>query len=184
MRESRALMSSFVAAFVVLAATACRHAAPAVVPPPPDIPSQQLSPPLPADRPATLTSTASVGRDTANEKHVDIDTHGAEVDVRTLLDFVAAQGGFSLVYSPKISRKVRVQLNDVPVSVALQTLLAAADLTIETATPDAGPPGSTSVVFYQLPVNVDSLSVDAIMKRFGVGRTIAEMIVKARTNKP
>jgi len=36
----------------------------------------------------------------------------------------------------------------------------------------------------QLPVDVDSLSVDAIMKRFGVCRDVAEMIVDARPRKP
>ena len=31
---------------------------------------------------------------------------------------------------------------------------------------------------------VDSLSADAIMNRFGVGRTVAEMLVEARTRRP
>ena len=167
-------------AAAALMADACRHRAPDIAAPPP-ISQQQLAAPVPVSAPANPVSAVT---DTAKEMHVDVDTHGALVDVRVLLDYVARTGGFTLVYSPRIDKKVRVSLNDVPVSVALETLLRLADLTIETATPDTRPPGSTSVVFYQVPVNIDSLSVDAIMKKFGVGRSMAELIVRSRTNKP
>ena len=178
MRRAHVLTALSAAASI---AVACRHRAPEIAAPP-AIPEQQLAP-LPTISSAPTTAAALVP-DTAKEMHVDIDTHGGLVDVRYLLDYVARQGGFTLVYSPKIDKKIRVALNDVPVSVALETLLRLADLTIETATPDTKPPGSTSVVFYQVPVNIDSLSVEAIMKRFGVGRTMAELIVRARTTKP
>jgi hypothetical protein len=145
----------------------------------------QLMPPgAGASQHAALLTTPSAVGDTANEIHVDVDTHGADVDVRTLLDFIAKSGGFTLVYSPGIAKRVRVQLTNVPVSVALETVLSLAGLTLGAATPATQAPGATSVVFYQLPVNVDSLPVEAIMKRFGVGRTIAELIVESRTNKP
>ena len=71
-------------------------------------------------------------------------------------------------------------MNNVPVSLALQTLLSLGDLTLETTTPGAKLPGIPSVVFYELPVNVDSLSAEAIMKRYGVGRAIADLIVAGR----
>ena len=63
-------------------------------------------------------------------------------------------------------------------------VLALADLTLEN--PNRAPltPTNNSVVFYRVPVNVDSLSVEAIMKAFGVGRTMAELMVQARTVKP
>lgn len=135
--------------------------------------------------PATHNASRPVAaEDTASEQHVTIDTHGRELDVKQVLDFLANQGHFSLVYSPDIKAKVRLQLNNVPVSVALQTVLTMANLTLESTTEPPKAPGSTSVVFYELPVNVDSLGVDAIMKRFGVGRGIAEMIVKSRIEKP
>jgi hypothetical protein len=178
MIHSRVLFSTLAAAAL---GSACRHAAPAIAPPP-AIPAQQIEAPPTAA--STITNPQAFVSDTAKEIHVDIDTHNAYADVRDLLDYVARQGNFTLVYSPRIDKKVRVRMYDVPVSVALQTLLSAADLTVETSTPNAKPPGSTSVVFYQLPVNVDSLSVDAIMKRFGVSRTMAELIVSARTIKP
>jgi hypothetical protein len=166
---------------VAIGIVACRrNAAPPVAELPP-LPSPQLSVPV-----LTPLSAAQLmaARDTARETRVDIDTHGHDEDVRPLLDYVARQGGFTLVFSPGITKKVRVQLTDVPVSVALQTLLSLAGLTIESSTPEARVPGSTSVVFYELPMNVDSLSVEAIMKRFGVGRSIAELIVQSRTKKP
>jgi hypothetical protein len=48
----------------------------------------------------------------------------------------------------------------------------------------AGPrtdlPFDTVTVFYQLPANIDSLSVDGIIRRFGVSREMAELIAKSR----
>lgn len=122
--------------------------------------------------------------DTAKEQHIDVDTHGAEVDVRSLLDFIARAGGFTLVYSSNLNRRIRITMDNVPVSVALETVLSLSGLTLESATPSMKVPGRQTIVFYQLPVNVDSLSADAIMRRFGVSQTVADMIVQARTGKP
>lgn len=139
----------------------------------PDLPSAQLaSPPFATSTPAQL--------DTAREPHVDIDTHSRDADVQPLLEFVARAGGYRLLYPPGLSRKVRVELNNVPVSVALATLLSLADLTLESSTPGAERPLNRPVVFYELPVNVDSLSADAIVTRFGVSRAVADMIVASR----
>src|SRR6185503_16260880 len=155
---------------------ACHHSPAAV--PPPVLPAQQLSPPV-------LTETRSLSPvDSVNDPLISIDTHGSEVDIRTVLDYIGSMGNFKLVYGQGVARKVRVHLTNVPVSVALQAVLSSASLTLEHATQDARAPGANAVVFYQLPVNVDSLSIEAIMKRFGVGRTVAELIVQARTVRP
>jgi hypothetical protein len=186
-QKNRHLGKSLCAASTVVALSfACRHttptlestsAAPAVSPQAPQLsPPNNLTipaPPLPGSR-----TTTSV------EEHVTIDTHGAEIDVRQALGFIASRSGFSLVYSPEINKKVRLQLIDVPVSEALQAVLSVAGLTLESTTPKAKAPTSSSVVFYELPVNVDSLSAEAIMKRFGVGRAIAELLVQNRPDKP
>lgn len=166
-------------AMTALALIAGCHRTEPAVEPPPALPSAQIAPPI-----LTPVTSSQLAPDTAREAHVDVDTHGAEVDVRNLLDFVAKAGNFSLVYAPNLNRKVRVTLNDVPVSVALQALLNAAGLSVEPASGTGRLPSSASVVFYQLPVNVDSMSVEALMKRFGIGRSIAELLVKARTDKP
>lgn len=162
--------------------TACHNAPPPAVSPPPALPpQQQLSLP-----PEFLTATASPisSPDTAAEVHVSIDTHGQELDVRSVLAYLADQGKLSLIFSPEINKKVRLQLHDVPVSQALQAVLAASGLALENLNGAKNTEPTSSVVFYQLPVNVDSLSVEAIMKRFGVGRTAAELIFESRTKKP
>lgn len=162
-------------------AAACHHSPPptvaAALPP---LPRAQLSEPVPAPPAPSATILAA---DTAREKHLQIDTHGRDADVRPLLEFVAREGGFTLVYPENFERRVRVSMNDVPVSVALQTLLTLANLTLETTSPGAKRPTTPAVVFYELPVNVDSLSADALMKRFGVGPAIADLIVRSR-NRP
>jgi len=142
-------------------------------------PEQQLS------APGGQALAVSPARPAAStEERITIDTHGAEIDVRQALSFIASHSGINLIYSPEINKKVRLQLIDVPVSDALQGVLAVAGLTLESTTPKTKVPGSSSVVFYELPVNVDSLSADAIMKRFGVGRAVAELLVQGRTAKP
>lgn len=149
--------------------------------PPPPVPVARPQPQLtvPILTPV-LASRVETTPDTAREKHVTIDTHGTDQDVRPLLDWVAQVGNFTLVYPQGINRRVRAQINDAPVSVALNALLSAAGLTLEPTTPGAKPPSMPGVVFYQLPVNVDSLSAEAIVKRFGVDRAIADMIVQSR----
>jgi hypothetical protein len=160
-----------------MVAVACHHADPVVAAPPP-LPAQRLAPP-----PAPSPSLEAI-RDTANEMHVNIDTHGKEVDVRSVLDYIGSVGNFKLVYGADVNKKLRVRLIGVPVSVALEAVLSAAELTLEKAATSDVRPGASAVVFYQLPVNVDSLSVESIMKRFGVGRTVAELIVQSRTYRP
>ncbi|MDB4876525.1 MAG: hypothetical protein JWM41_2971 [Gemmatimonadetes bacterium] len=149
----------------------------------PALPQQQISTPASSPPPA-VTPLPLLSPDTAREARVEVDTHGAEVDVRPILDFLANKAGVTLVYSPEINKKVRLHLIDVPVSQAIQTVLSLANLTLESPTPNMRPPTNNAVVFYSLPVNVDSLSVEAIMKAFGVGRGTAELIVRSRTNKP
>jgi hypothetical protein len=121
--------------------------------------------------------------DPASEELVGLDTHGREIDVRQILDFLGGRAGVRFVYSPDINKRIRVTLVDVPVSQAIQTVLATAGLTLEAGATTKTPP-TPGVVFYALPVNIDSLSVDAIMRRFGVGRAVAEMLVESRAGKP
>jgi hypothetical protein len=168
-------------AFVMMSLAACaqRNAETRVVPASvslPELPSTQLAPPVIVP----LARDGSAPLDVTREPHVDIDTHSRDEDVRPLLEFVARAGGYRLVYPTDLNRRVRVSLNDVPVSVALTTLLDAAGLTLESTTPEAPRPLNRPVVFYQLPMNVDSLSADAIIKRFGVSPAVANMIVTSR----
>jgi len=173
--------SLWVAATTLLTLVACRHTAPPVMAPPPSLPAQQ---PLSVTTEVTTTKSSPIPADTNAEQPVSIDTHGGEIDVRQALAYIADAGKLSLIVSPEINKKVRLQLNNVPASQALKAVLEAAGLTLENLNATPAPERTSSVVFYQLPVNIDSLSVDAIMKRFGVGRTAAELMVQQRTVKP
>ena len=169
-----------ICAFVV--GSSCAHApAPTMtVSEAPALPTYQMSTPVIREDRSPVHITA----DTIGGERVSIDTHGRDIDVRDALQFLADRAGLSLVYSSDINRRIRLKLTDVPVSQALQAVLSLAGLTLETVGGADHPAPTTAVVFYQLPVNVDSLSVDAIMKRFGVSRDVAEMIVDARPRKP
>jgi hypothetical protein len=168
---------SFVA-LVAIAGCARRYAEPAArVDPLPELPNELLAAPVPA----SIAGDAALARpDTSREVHVDIDTHSRDEDVRPLLEFVARAGGYRLIYPANLERRVRLSLTNVPASVALATLLEAADLTLASATPGTSPAIARPVVFYELPVNVDSLSADAIVRRFGVSPAVADMIVTSR----
>lgn len=163
-------------------ASSCAHppAPTMTVSVPPALPTYQMSAPVIREDRSAVHITA----DTTGGERVTIDTHGRDIDVRDALQFLADRGGLSLVYSPDINRRIRLKLTAVPVSQALHAVLSLAGLTLETVGGPERPAPTTSVVFYQLPVNVDSLSVDAIMKRFGVSRDVADMIVDARPRRP
>jgi hypothetical protein len=103
------------------------------------------------------------------------------VDVRIPLRMIAAMGHYGLVVPPEVTKKLTVSLDSVPVSLALKVVLQDAGLAlVPSQTARAKLPYDTTVVFYQLPVNVDSLSVEGLMKRFGVSRDLAEMLVLSR----
>lgn len=175
---SRVARSGWLLAVTAIAACTHHDPEPQAVPPAslPELPATQLAPPV------VVPISAGVMRDgaAASEPRVNIDTHSRDDDVRPLLEFVARAGGYRLIYPTNLNRRVRVSLNDTPVSVALATLLEAADLTLEPTTPGTQPPSTRPVVFYELPMNVDSLSAHAIIKRFGVSPAVANMIVTSR----
>jgi hypothetical protein len=128
----------------------------------------------------SLPSPAPVRADTTHAAPEQIVTLTGDWDVRLALEEIAKTAGYSLIVSPAVpSRKIRLSIVNAPASQALAAVLETAQLTLE---PTRGPvpPWNPSVVFYQVPVNVDSLSADAMMKRFGVSRDIANLIVSGR----
>jgi hypothetical protein len=143
--------------------------------PAPQLPAAPLAEP-PPPRPAS----AQPRTDTAAPRPESKVTLVGEWSVRTALEEIARAGNLSLALSPQIvDKKYRLSLIDVPASVALQSVLETAGLHLQPSTP-LEVPWNPNVVFYQLPVNVDSLSVEAIMKRFGVSRDMADLIVQSR----
>jgi hypothetical protein len=113
----------------------------------------------------------------AAEPTVDLEL--SDAPVRLVLQRLAEIGGLQLVIPPNLNRTISVQYVRVPVSVALKDVLTRAGLQLGTG-PGTNLPFDTVTVFYHLPANVDSMSAEAIMRRFGVSRAMAELIVRSR----
>jgi type II secretory pathway component HofQ len=111
------------------------------------------------------------------EKRITMSATNA--DVRALLVGIASAGDVNLVLSPDVQGKVSVAFKDVPVSEAIRRVLTEAGLGV-VAPKGMVLPWDPTLVFYQLPLNVDRLSEEAIMARYGVSRGIAEVIVRER----
>ncbi len=174
------------AAAMLVSAWACNLPAPKAAP----VPGAVVESPAPisvsithvVDSIVTTASTTSnaTGGVPTSEPLISIN-FPTPVDVRIPLRMIAADGHYGLVVPPEVNKKIAITIDSVPVSVALREVLQAAGLgLVPTQTQRPRLPYDTTVVFYQLPVNVDSLSADAIVKRFGVGRDIAELIVLSR----
>lgn len=108
-----------------------------------------------------------------------VDLEMADAPVRLVLQRLADIGGLQLVIPSNLNKTISVQYVRVPVSVALNDVLRRSGLRLGSG-PAANLPFDTVTVFYQLPANIDSLSVEGIMKRFGVSRAVAELLVKSR----
>jgi len=137
----------------------------------PPNPEVALGPSLP-----TLAYPTPLGVDA--RQRVTVSAVGA--DARTLLVEIAKEAGISLVVSNDVQRRVTVSLNDAPADEAIRAIVAQAGLSIVQPASSQLPP----VVFYQLPVNVNAASADAIAARFGVSREMAQYIADSRANPP
>ncbi|HEX6069754.1 MAG TPA: hypothetical protein VFZ18_08010 [Longimicrobiaceae bacterium] len=96
-----------------------------------------------------------------------------DVGVRALLTALAEAAGISLVLDPGVEGRMSVHLVDVPVADALRQVLAAANLSV--VTPSAVAPWGP-VVFYAIPVDIDSASAELIRARFGVSLEVARQL--------
>ena len=139
------------------------------VTPPAALPSL---PSLPAE--ALVEQRAAPPRvENLNER---ISVRAIDADARALLIGIAAQAGINMVVSADVNRRVSVTLTDVPAIQAIQEIAQAANLTVATPENRALP----AVVYYQLPVNINTASAETIAKRFGVSDELARWIVEAR----
>ena len=126
---------------------------------------------------AAIPSSPSTTLSEMPEPYVDLEM--VDAPVKLILQRLAEIGGLQLVIPANLNRTLSVQYVRVPVSVALRDVLSRAGLRLGTG-PAANLPFDTVTVFYKLPANVDSMSAEAIMRRFGVSRAMAELIVKSR----
>lgn len=172
-------LSGLVASAALVASGCFRRHGPESTPPPPKLPIQQVTVPLDAAPPTGLISGTEVE---AQEPYIE-SLIAVDSDVRLVLQKIAEIGKLDLIISGGIRKKISVEYYHVPVSVALKDVLARSGLRLGMGT-SAPLPFDTVTVFYRLPANVDSLSVDGIMRRFGVSRAIAELIAKSRRPYP
>jgi hypothetical protein len=160
---------------LVLLASACFHRAPRRVPPPLQPPVQQVEPPSAMTQTAPLLGATTFVEPA--EPYIDLTAENG--DVRLILQRIAEAGKIDLIIPSTIHKTISVRYVHVPASAALKDVLHRSGLRLGAGT--SGPlPFDTVTVFYRLPVNIDSLSVDAIMRRFGVSREMAELLATSR----
>jgi hypothetical protein len=147
-----------------------------IPPPTPAQPLQEIVP-LASAPPAAGLPIASTTASEPSEPFVDLEMVNAPVAL--VLQRLAQLGGLQLIIPAGLNRTISVLYVHVPVSVALKDVLNRSGLRLGSG-PAASLPYDTATVFYHLPANVDSMSVAAIMKRFGVSRAMAELIVGSR----
>ncbi len=102
----------------------------------------------------------------------------SNADVRELLPALASAAGVSLVMTSDVRGRVSVNLRDVSALDALRAVIEEAGLTVGSSEIPSPYP---NVVFYQLPVNVNTASAATIKARYGVSDSVANWIVRGRT---
>jgi len=141
----------------------------------PEIPVYEITP---TDS-ARVAFTPSRSRDPIAElganKRVSLTSNNA--DARTLLLWLAQEAGVSLVIAPDVTARVSVSFTDVPAGEAIRAIIAEAGLSVLA-------PGIQSpwppVVFFERPVNVNEVSPESIVARFGISLEMAKWIVESR----
>lgn len=105
-----------------------------------------------------------------------ISVSAIDADVRPLLVGIAREGGLDLIVANDVNRRVTVHLKDVTATQAIAAISSAAGLTLAMPQQRQLP----SIVYFQLPVNVNSASAETIAARFGVSAEMARFIVESR----
>lgn len=101
----------------------------------------------------------------------------SNADARALLLWLAQEAGVSLVVAPDVTSRVSVHYENVPAGAAMRAIMAEAGLSVLSAPRH---PNWPPVVFHQMPANIDEVSAERIMERFGVSVEMAQWIVESR----
>ena len=105
--------------------------------------------------------------------------HATNADARTLLLAVARESGIDLVVDSTVRARVSISVSDVPAADAIRAIMESAGLAISTPTR-----ANAAIVFYQLPINVNTASAATIAARFGTSSELANFIVESRPQPP
>ncbi len=136
---------------------------PAPEPALPPLPAEVLTVPEAAPAPVTPANLVTL--------------RAVDADVRSLLVALAQVTGVNLIVSPEVKGSLSLALEQVPAEEALAVLLEAAGLSAPGVL--RSPWGAT--VFFQPPVLLDTLSAEAIARRYGVSAKLAGWIVEQRS---
>ena len=196
MMEARAGVALLIAATAMAAcvpmpcARQVRCGAPAPAPPPAAIPdpapatSPAPLPPLVVEQPPdSLPLVLRSGRYDVPDPLMrlplgePVTISATSVSVPALLVALGESLGISLVVDPEVDGRITVNFQEVPARDALRVVLAQAGLFIA-----AGPPEVqwAPVVFYAIPTDIETASVETIQERFNVSRAMAEFLVRSR----
>lgn len=171
-------------AAIALLASGCApawRAAPAPQPPapaPPPLPPLTVAPP-----PDTTRLSFSPGRHDIDDPIArlplgePVTLTASDVSVPSLLMALGEAVGISLVVDPGIQERITVNFIEVPAREALRAVLEQAGLFIATGPPEVP---WAPVVFYAVPVDIETASVETIQARFNVSRAMAEFLVRSR----
>ena len=141
----------------------------------PDIPAYELTP----TEGGGLAITRTPGRDPLSALGATkrISLNARDADAKTLLLWLAREGGVNLVVAPDVNARVSVNFTDIPAGEAIRAVMAEAGLSIVTSgLQSPWPP----IVFFQVPTNINESTVQTIVQRFGVSAEMAKWIVESR----
>jgi hypothetical protein len=176
--SGRRFAATLCAAFAVLS---CRPTTPAGEPaePLPPITAYEIAPARDSARLTVSRVPETSSRDPLARlgatRRVTITSNNA--DARAVLLWLAQEAGVSLVIAPDVRSRVSVHFEDVMAHDAMRAIMAEAGLSVLTSPRH---PNWPPVVFYQLPVNLNEVSAERIMERFGVSVEMAQWIVESR----
>lgn len=133
---------------------------------------------LPVDQVIIPTRPASPITQTGPAGSRRVTMTAANADVRDLLPSLASAAGVSLIMTSDVRGRISLNLRDIPAIDALRAVIEEAGLTIGTS---EIPLPYGPVVFYQLPVNINTASAATIRARYAVSDSLASWIVRGRT---
>ena len=151
------------------------HAATASSQPLPEIPVYEIAP---TDS-ARFAIAPVRWRDPITELRATkrISLTASNADARTLLLWLAEQAGVNLVVAPDVTARVSVAFTDIPAGEAMRAIIAEAGLSLLAG--DLRSPWPP-VVFFERPINVNEVSAESIVSRFGVSVEMARWLVENR----
>lgn len=158
-------------------------------PPPRAVVVQTVSaPPMPGPAPLTTvlpvdqiiipTRPATPITQSGSGSNRRVSMTATNADVRDLLPALASAAGVSLIMTSDVRGRISLNLRDVSAIDALRAVIEEAGLTVGTSEVKIpfGP-----VVFYQIPVNINSASAATIKARYSVSDTLANWVVSGRS---